>query len=112
MDREKNGMAVAGFMLSTISLPLFVVAFLCMIQVLLFPFMAVIFGEAAGLIAVFGIVLSAIGNARSYNENTRGAGLSIAGLLVGTVVLTLVLSATALWISTTAMGFTLLPALI
>ena len=111
MKQESNGMAVTGFLLSILSVPLFVAGFLCMLGVMLFPFMAVVFGEAAGLIALFGIVLSAIGNAHSYGDNVGGAGLSVAGLLIGTMVLTLVLSVTALWITTSAMGIELLPTL-
>ena len=111
MKKEQNGMAVAGFILSMLSLPLFITGFLCMLGVILYPFLALVFGEAAGLIALFGIVLSAIGNGRSYGDNVAGAGLSIAGLLLGTMVLTLVLSVTALWITTSVMGIQLLPAL-
>lgn len=112
MPKERNGMALAGFLLSLLSVPLFVTGFLCMLQLCLFPFMAVIFGEAAGLIALFGIVLSAIGNRRSYGDNMGGAGLSLVGLLVGTVVLTLTLSVVALWVGSSLAGSTLLPVLI
>ena len=76
MDKKVNGMAIAGFVLSMCAVPLLTVAFLCLIGVMLIPFLAVIFGEAACLIAIGGIVLSAIGVYRSYSEDFGGAGMS------------------------------------
>ena len=109
MEREKNGMATAGFVVSMVSLPLLVLALLCLAGVFLKPFLAVIFGEAAGFTALFGIALSGVGSHRSYQENTAGAGFSLAGLLTGTVVLTLVLAVTVLWIVAGERGSALLP---
>ena len=112
MPKEKNSLAVAGFILSILSLGLYVAAFLCAIEILLFPFMAVILGKAAGIIAMFGIIFSAIGNGKSYKDGVSGAGLSLVGLLLGVLVLTLVLSSVALWVVTANMGVQLLPSIL
>lgn len=98
MDKKVNGMAIAGFVLSLSAVPLLAAAFLCLIGMMLIPFLSVIFGEAACLIAIGGIVLSAIGVYRSYGDEGCGAGMSLAGLVVGTVVVTLVLAVVALLI--------------
>jgi len=98
MKKINNGFALAGFVVSVCSVPLFAAAFLCLIGVMLIPFLTVIFGEMAGMLAIFGICLSAIGVHHSYREDVRGAGFSLAGLVTGTVILTLVLAVTALLI--------------
>lgn len=96
MKKTRNSMALAGFILCACSVPLFAAAFLCLINVMLIPFLGVVFGEAAGMLAIFGICLSAIGVHRSYQENTGGAGFALAGLVTGTVILTLVLAITSI----------------
>jgi len=104
MKKINNGFALAGFIVSVCSAPLLAAAFLCLIGVMLIPFMSVILGEMAGMLAVFGICLSAIGVRRSYQDETNGAGFSLAGLVTGTVVVTLVLAITALLIVCAANG--------
>ena len=96
MMKERNGMATAGFVLSLCSIPLFVSGLLCLIGVMLNTLIGLVFGAAAGVTAVSGIVFSAIGNHKSYEEGVCGTGLSLAGLLAGTIVLTLVLAALTL----------------
>ena len=95
MKKEKNGMAIAGFVLCVSAVPMLVAGFLCLIRVMLTAFVGVVFGEAAGLTAIFGIALSGIGHHRSYRENMGGGGLALAGLLSGTVVVTLTLAVAA-----------------
>lgn len=104
MKKMHNAMALSGFILSVCSVPLFAAAFLALIGLILIPFMSVVFGEMAALLAIFGICLSAIGVRLSYREGMGGAGFSIAGLITGTVVLTLVLAFTALLIICAANG--------
>lgn len=108
MEKQKNGMAIAGFALCASAVPLLAAGFLCVIQVILTQFVGVIFGEAAGLIAVFGIVLSGIGLHRSYREDMGGAGFSVAGLIVGTVIVTLTLSIAAFMVTEWARGLLIL----
>lgn len=98
MEERKNGMAIAGFVLSVSSVPALAAGFLCLIRVMLTPFLSVIFGEMAGMVAIFGIVLSAIGHSRSYQEDMGGGGFALAGLLTGTVTVTLTLALAALMI--------------
>ena len=98
MKKTNNPMALAGFIVSVCSVPLFAAGFLCLIGVMLIPFMAIVFGEMAGMLAVFGICLSAVGVRHSYREENGGAGFALAGLLTGTVIVTLVLAFAALLI--------------
>lgn len=109
MDRQKNGMAIAGFALCASAAALLVTAFLCLIGLMLTGFVGVIFGEAAGLTAIFGISLSGIGQCRSYREDMGGGGMALAGLLTGTVVVTLTLAgAAAMIVSWAAFGINLM----
>lgn len=104
MKKINNGFALTGFIVSVCSVPLLAAAFLCLIGVMLIPFMSVILGEMAGMLAAFGVCLSAIGVRRSYQEEMGGAGFSLTGLVTGTVVITLVLAITALLIVCAANG--------
>ena len=96
MIKERNGMAVAGFIFSLCGLPLFAAGLLCLIGLMLNTLIGLVFGAMAGVTAVTGIIFSAIGHHKSYEEGVRGAGMSLAGLLTGAVVLTLVLASLAL----------------
>ena len=98
MKKTNNPMALSGFIVSVCAAPLFAAAFLSLIGLILIPFMSVVFGEMAGMLAIFGICLSSIGVRHSYRENVGGAGFALAGLLTGTVIITLVLAITALLI--------------
>lgn len=87
--RRGNGMAIAGFVVSLSSILPLAAGFLCLINVMLNSLVGVIFGSVALLTAATGVVFSGVGHYRSYEENAHGAGLSLAGLLVGTAVITL-----------------------
>lgn len=104
MKKEKNGMAIAGFTLCACSVLMLAAGFLCVIRVMLTAFVGVVFGEAAGLTAIFGIALSGIGHHRSYREDMGGGGLALAGLLTGTVIVTLTLAVAAAMIVAWAAG--------
>ncbi|HIS86470.1 MAG TPA: hypothetical protein IAB50_12960 [Candidatus Faecivicinus avistercoris] len=97
MEEKRNGMAVAGFVLALCSAGLFAAGLLCLIGVMLTTFLSFVFGGMAGVAALLAIVFSAIGNYKARGE-AGGAGLSMAGLILGTMVVTLVLAMTALLI--------------
>ena len=107
MKKDRNAMAIAGFVLTLCALSLFAAAFLCLIGVMLTPFLSVIFGEAAGLIAIFGIVLCGIGHHRSYRETMNGGGMALTGIVLGTIVVTMVLMIAALMILNWALALNL-----
>ena len=98
MKLDKNSMAIAGCIMSICSVPLFAAGFLCLIGVMLSPTLALVFGTLAGAVGAAGVVVSGIGCYRSYSVEMRGAGFSIAGLIIGTMVLTLVLAIMTLMI--------------
>jgi len=98
MRNEKNGLALAGFAVSVASVGLFAAGLLCLIGVMLTASMSFVFGGAAAAASATGIVLSGVGHYRSYEDGVGGAAFSLAGLLAGTVGLTLVLVMTALMI--------------
>lgn len=104
MKKINNTLALSGFVVSVCSAPLFAAAFLSLIGVMLIPFMSIVFGEMAGMLAIFGICLSAIGVRHSYRDDIGGAGFALAGLLTGAVVITLVLAFATLLIVCAAYG--------
>jgi len=94
---ERNGMALAGFVVSVSAVLLFAAGFLCLIGVMLTTFLGFVFGGAAGIAAMTGLALSSIGVKRSYGD-CGGAAFALAGLVTNTFALTLVLAMTALLI--------------
>lgn len=94
---ERNGMALAGFVVTVCAVLLFAAGFLCVIGVMLNTLIGFIFGGAAGLAALTGLALSGIGMKRAFSDSC-GAGFALAGLITGTFALTLVLAMTALLI--------------
>ena len=82
MEKNSNGMALAGFILSLCSAPLFAAGFLCLIGVMLAPCLSLVFGTLAGSVAAMGVALSGIGNYRSHKPDTTGAGFSVAGMII------------------------------
>lgn len=104
MKSERNGMAVAGFVLSVCAVLLFATGLLCLIGVMLTTFLSFVFGGMAGITAIIGITFSGIGNFKARSLNAHGAGLSMAGLIVGTMVITLVLAMIALLVVAAAIA--------
>ena len=96
MRGEENGLALTGFVLSLCSAGLYAAGLLCLMGVMLSRLLSFAFGGMAGAMAVTAVVLSGIGNYRSHGDGIRGAGFSVAGLIIGTMVITLVLSAVAM----------------
>ena len=94
----KNGLAIAGFVVSLCAAGLFAAALLCLMGVMLYPCIGLLFGGMAFSPAIPGVALSGVGDHRSRRPEARGAGFAVAGLIVGTVALTLVLAVAALMI--------------
>ncbi len=97
MEKTANGMAIAGFVLAVCAAGLFAAGLLCLIGVMLTALLSFVFGGMAGIAAILAIVFSAIGNYKAHGD-AGGAGLSMAGLILGTVAATLVLAMAALLI--------------
>ena len=94
----KNGLAIAGFVVSLCAAGLFAAALLCLMGVMLYPCIGLLFGGMAFSTAITGVALSGVGDHRSRRPEARGAGFAVAGLIVGTVALTLTLAVAALLI--------------
>lgn len=103
MDKRRNGMAVAGFVLALCSAGLFAAALLCLIGVMLATSLSFAFGGMAGVAATLAIVFSAIGCYKGRG-GAGGSGLSMAGLILGTMALTLTLAMAALLIVAAAVA--------
>lgn len=60
-ENKNNGLAIAGFVVSLVSLLI----------------------NFAGIVGLVGTILSAVGLAKCKNLNGKGKGLAIAGLIIG-----------------------------
>ena len=76
----KNGLAIAGFVVSLCAAGLFAAALLCLMGVMLYPCIGLLFGGMAFSTAITGVALSGVGDHRSRRPEARGAGFAVLDL--------------------------------
>ena len=96
MRNKGNGLAVAGFVVAVCAALMFAGAMVCLVGGRAAMVWSMIVNGLAGAAAVAALVFSGIGNGKSRAQGVGGAGLSMAGLLVATSALTLVIASVVL----------------
>lgn len=93
LPHEKNDMAVVGFAISALSIPLVALGILCLFGVIGSPFVGFFFIAPAIIASINGIIYSAIGHHRICERAFHGGAFSVAGLVIGSSMLSLSLGA-------------------
>ncbi len=91
LPHEKNDIAVVGFAISVLAVPLVVLGLLCLFSVICKPLIGFFFIAPSILASVNGIIYSAIGHHRVCERAFHGAAFSVAGLVIGASSLSLAL---------------------
>ena len=95
LPHEKNDIAVVGFAISAVSIPLVVLGILCLFRVICNPVVGFFFIAPAILASINGIIYSAIGHHRVCERAFHDAAFSVAGLVIGASMLSFSLGALA-----------------
>ena len=93
LPHEKNDIAVVGFAISAVSIPLVALGVLCLFGVICNPVIGFFFIAPAIIASVNGIIYSAIGHHRVCERAFHGGAFSVAGLVIGSSMLSLSLGA-------------------
>ncbi len=93
LPHEKNDIAVVGFAISALAIPLVALGVLCLFGVICNTVIGFFFIAPAIVAAINGIIYSAIGQHRVCERAFHGGAFAIAGLVIGASMLSLALGA-------------------